>query len=88
MKHFITGGITFLLLLVVFVVWRFMYGEVFSDAVRVRLKPGMTTNEVISILGPPSWMTSRQWEYTRPLMFNGGLVFFDDSGHFTQAIND
>jgi hypothetical protein len=31
-----------------------MYREVFSDAIRARLKPGMTTNEVIAILGVPS----------------------------------
>ena len=55
---------------------------------RVRLKPGITTNEVTAIIGPPSSVSSGHWVYTRPLMYNVGLVFFDDSGHLTSAIND
>jgi len=88
MKPFIAACIACVLALVAFLGWRLMYGEVFSDSLRVRLKPGMTTNEVISVLGPPSAVSSGHWVYTRPLMYNVGLVYFDDSGHFFQAIND
>jgi len=63
-------------------------GEVFSAATLARLKPGMTTNEVVAILGPPSSVLSGRWVYSRVLMFNVGLVNFDESGHLTYAIND
>ncbi len=86
MKWFLAGGL--IVILLGFMVWRFMYGEVFSDAMRARLKPGMTTNEVTAILGPPSSVSSGHWVYTRPLMYNVGLVFFDNSGHLTSAVND
>jgi hypothetical protein len=86
MKWFFASG--FVLILLGVLVWRFTYGEVFSDAVRARLKPGMTTNEVTAILGPPSSVSSGHWVYTRPLMYDVGLVFFDDSGRVTSAVND
>jgi outer membrane protein assembly factor BamE (lipoprotein component of BamABCDE complex) len=89
MRAFIAACIACIMaLLVALAAWRFMYGEVFSDSIRARLRPGMTTNEVVAILGPPSWSSSGHWEYTRPFMGNVGLVFFDESGHFRQAIND
>jgi hypothetical protein len=81
-------GIGSALILVGFLVWRFIYGEVFSATLRARLKPGITTNEVRAIIGPPSSVSRGHWVYTRPLMYNVGLVFFDDSGHLTSAIND
>lgn len=68
--------------------WRFESGVVFSDAVLSRLKPGMTTNEVIAVLGAPSWASRYQWHYTRPFMSNAGIVFFDESDRFRTAIND
>ena len=86
MKWFIPSG--FVLILLGFLVWRFMYGEVFSSAVRARLKPGMTTSEVVAILGPPSSGSSGRWVYSLPFLYNVGLVFFHDSGHLTSAIND
>ena len=67
---------------------RYSYGEVFSDSDFARLKPGMTTNDVMAILGPPSGTSSGHWEYNRFLMYNVGLVFFDETGLFTKAIND
>ena len=66
----------------------------FSDTIRARLKPGMTTNEVMAILGPPSTVDSGhkeyiQWVYIRPLLlFKVGLVYFDAEGHMQQAFND
>lgn len=86
MKWFLASS--FVVILLGFMVWRCMYGEVFSDAMCARLKCGMTTNEVTAILGPPSSVLSGHWVYTRPLMYNVGLVFFDDSGHLTSAVND
>lgn len=75
--------------LLVLAILRHMYGEVFSDSIRSQLKVGMTTNEVRAILGPPSSISpSGHCVYIKPLMYNVGLVYFDDSGHFTSAIND
>ena len=71
-----------------FLLWRFDRGEVLSASTRARLVPGMTTNEVLAILGPPSQVSGREWIYRRPLMYNVGLVFFDESDHFRSAIND
>ena len=86
MKWFFAGGCA--LILVGFLVWRFTYAEVFSPRVRARLKPGMTTNEVSAILGLPASVSGGHWVYTRALMYNVGLVFFDESGHLTSAVND
>jgi hypothetical protein len=85
MKWFFVGGC--LLILLAFMVWRFSFGEVFSVAVLTQLKPGMTTNEVVAILGPPSSIGFGRWVYARPLMRNVGLVYFDE-GHLRTAIND
>lgn len=68
--------------------WRFTRGEVFSAATLAKLKPGMTTNEVVAIIGTPSSVLSGRWVYTRAVMYNVGLVNFDESGHLTYAIND
>lgn len=87
MKWFAVTGLAAAVMLS-FIVWRFAFGEVFSPALRGSLKPGMTTNQVLAILGPPSAVSNGDWIYTRPLMFNVGLVFFDDSGHLTSAVND
>jgi hypothetical protein len=70
-----------------YMVWRFGCAEVFSPAMLARLKPGMTTNEVVAILGPPSSVRNGEWVYLRPLMYNVGIVFFDN-GHLRTAIND
>ena len=86
MKWFWASGCA--LLLLGFLVWRFVYGEVFSSAVRARLKPGMTTNEVTAVLGQPSSASNGHWVYSRALMYNVGIVIFDESGHLTSAIND
>lgn len=73
---------------------RYNQGEVFSDSVRVRLKPGMTTNEVAAALGSQASVDTGhkeyiQWVYTRPLLlFKVGLVDFDASGRLQQAYND
>ena len=89
MRRFLAISVVVALLLVSFAVWRFIYGEVFSDALRARLKPGMTTNEVVAVLGPPRQvMPAGHWVYTRAFMYNVGLVFFDESGHMTSAVND
>ena len=68
--------------------WRLTRGEVFSATTLARLKPGMTTNEVVAILGPPSSVLSGRWVYSRALMFNVGLVNFDGLGHLTYAVNE
>ena len=86
--HSWAAALSCVFLLAGFMVWRFMYGEVFSDATLARLKPGMTTNEVVAILGPPSSVWSGRWVYSRALMYNLGLVNFDESGYLTWAIND
>ena len=70
-----------------FLVWRFAFGEVFSAAALAQLKSGMTTNEVIAILGQPSSIANGHWVYQRPLMYNVGIVFFD-SDRVRTAIND
>lgn len=76
-----------------FLGWRSTHVEVFSPATLALLKPGMTTNEVKAILGPPSSVDSNHkeyilWAYNRTLLYNVGLVFFDGSGHLKQAFND
>jgi hypothetical protein len=85
MKWFCVAGLV--LLLLGYMVWRYGSAEVFSPAVLARLKPGMTTNEVVAVLGPPSSMRNGEWIYLRPLMRNVGIVYFDD-GHLRTAIND
>jgi uncharacterized membrane protein len=57
MKWFFASGIV--LILLGFLLWRFNRGVVFSTYTQARLKPGMTTNEVLAILGPPSKTSSR-----------------------------
>jgi outer membrane protein assembly factor BamE (lipoprotein component of BamABCDE complex) len=75
-------------LVLALLVRRLMYGEVFSEAQLSRLKRGLTTNEIIAIVGLPSRVSAGQWEYTRGLMFNVGLVIFDDNGRLMTAINE
>jgi outer membrane protein assembly factor BamE (lipoprotein component of BamABCDE complex) len=92
MKFLLTGFA--LLVLLALLGWRYNQGEVFSASVRVRLKPGMTTNEVAAILGRPASVDAghkeyTRWVYTRPLLlFKIGLVDFDASGCLQQAYND
>jgi outer membrane protein assembly factor BamE (lipoprotein component of BamABCDE complex) len=86
MKWFISGGLV--LILVGSLAWRFIYGDVFSRTVRAQLKPGMTTHEVAKILGPPASTVSGSWVYKRPLMCHWVIVYFDDSGRLTAAVDD
>jgi hypothetical protein len=85
MKWFSIGGCV--LILIGFVVWRLGCSEVFSPDVLARLKPGMTTNEVAAVVGPPTSASNGHWVYQRPLMFNVGIVDFD-SNRLVRAYND
>ena len=45
-----------------------------SQSLLAQLKPGMTTNEVAAILGPPTSTSPGKWYYQRFLMVNVGVV--------------
>jgi len=75
------------LILIAYAAWRLSYAEVFSPPVLARLKPGLSTNEVMAVLGPPTAISNGRWVYERPGMFNVGLVNFD-SDRLRTAYND
>jgi hypothetical protein len=69
--------------------WCYLENEIFSRQTLARLTPGLCTNEVIAILGPPAkiWVHG-EWIYVRPLKRQVGIVYFDSSGRLREAIND
>jgi hypothetical protein len=72
------------------------------SAARLRgLQPGMTTNEVANLLGPPQEIDERSWTkagtnddmylmwiYESPAHFFAVEVFFDRQGHYTRHWKD
>ena len=81
-------GVGCLLVLLAGAAWHYGEHEVFSKVVLAKLKPGMSTNEVLSILGNPSAVSSDHWIYYRSFSINIGRIYFDESNHLTSAIND
>lgn len=77
-----------MLLLIGFLGWQYLSTEIFSQATLARLTPGLTTNQVAAILGPPSQVLHGNWVYERPLKRQVGLVYFDYSGKLEKAFND
>jgi hypothetical protein len=69
--------------------WRYLADDIISEQALARLKPGLSTNEVAAILGPPTklWVHG-EWIYERPLKRQVGIVTFDSSGRLQSAIND
>jgi hypothetical protein len=69
--------------------WLYFTAEIFSQATLGRLTPGLGTNEVVAILGPPTkvWVHG-EWIYEHPLKREVGIVYFDSFGRLKSAINN
>jgi len=78
-----------LLFVVGVLAWQYMAAEIFPKDTLARLTPGLSTNEVVAILGPPSkvWVHG-EWIYERPCKRKVGIVYFDGFGRLRSAIND
>jgi outer membrane protein assembly factor BamE (lipoprotein component of BamABCDE complex) len=73
-------------IVILYLIWR-VDSRVFSKSQLTQLKPGMTSNEVVTVLGPPTSFRGPQWIYQRPLVFTVGIVDFN-SGRLRAAYND
>jgi outer membrane protein assembly factor BamE (lipoprotein component of BamABCDE complex) len=64
--------------------YRARFGEPVSLAALNGLQLGMSTNQVLSVLGPPVSRSGggprSYWVYARPLMLNVVIVHFDEGG--------
>jgi len=55
-----------------------------------RIEPGMTKDEVVSILGHPHrvYANGREWQYHRPLSWSWLSIWFDDNGEVEECETD
>jgi hypothetical protein len=71
------------------ITWRQLNSEVFSPQMLARLKPGLTTNEVIALVGKPSQiMPAGHWVYDGLSIRSVGIITFDSEGRLSAAFND
>jgi hypothetical protein len=67
--------------------WRIGSSVVFSDETLIKLNSGITTNELVKIVGEPSSVYQDQWYYDR-FLYSIGVVTIDEKGRVVRAVND
>ena len=66
--------------------WHWNFGVVFSDETLIKLNSGISTNELVKILGQPSFVWKDEWHYHR-FTFTVGVVIIDENGRVKSAMN-